>query len=135
MSESNNNNNNISIEDELKQYIESLQFPFPYRFGIEYYKLMRDSQLESAVRPLVIIGVDRTLSPQERSLVPSNYNGVRIQMEYTQIIDVDARLQSAVAARSATDPIDKLIVESEMNEDDEDEDEDDEDCEEDEMDQ
>ncbi|GAM20125.1 hypothetical protein SAMD00019534_033000, partial [Acytostelium subglobosum LB1] len=78
----------VDQETRLKDYITSLNLPFQYRFSVEYYKLMRSSALEDAIRPLIVIGVDRTLTTEERALIPMSYDGVRIQMEYTQVMDV-----------------------------------------------
>ncbi|EGG13914.1 hypothetical protein DFA_11675 [Cavenderia fasciculata] len=123
-----------SSEEQLINSIKELNLPFPYRCTIEYYKL---SMTDTVVRPLIVVGVDRSLSEQERSLVPRSIDGITVQMEYTTIVD-PSPAQLLARQQQQKDQKDNGVVdilEEQDMEDDDDDDDDDEEDEEDEMDE
>ncbi|KAF2074839.1 hypothetical protein CYY_003865 [Polysphondylium violaceum] len=73
--------------DKIQQYLESLKFPFEYKWDLEYYEILLKGAAQNPVLPLVIIRVDKMLSTEERSLVPSHCGDIKITMEYVMTLD------------------------------------------------
>ncbi|EGC38638.1 hypothetical protein DICPUDRAFT_148678 [Dictyostelium purpureum] len=75
-------------EDEIRPFIDSLKLSFPYKWELEFHEFIQKGSLNNPVIPLIVISVDRMLTPEERAMIPSTYdNKVRIQMEYVMTLD------------------------------------------------
>ncbi|KYQ93808.1 hypothetical protein DLAC_05204 [Tieghemostelium lacteum] len=83
---------NIPQVDELaiQNYFKSLQLPFNYRCEIEYNQLLsKNSIAPPKVVPYILMSFDKMLSPEERLLVPTSYQGIRTMMEFSVTLDTN----------------------------------------------
>jgi len=73
----------LLVAKTVKEDIQKLNYPFVSSVSIEIF----ESTLERKKRPLVVVAINRSLSDQERALIPQYSNNIRIVAEYVEEVE------------------------------------------------
>eukprot|EP01132_Coremiostelium_polycephalum_P006669 gene6669-8249_t len=80
------------LRQDIKNYIKSLELPYPNKAELEYYEKIIKSLPVNPIISLIVVSVDKMLTEQERAMIPKSYRGIKIVVEHVLTIE-DEELQ------------------------------------------